>query len=102
MDNEKPSVGMGATVCYMTDRHAGTVVAVSTSGREVTVQRDRARLTNKDGIYGNQEYEYSPNPEGSKDVFTLRKNGRYYRKGEPIGGLTVHLGARREYYDPSF
>lgn len=102
MEKVKPEVGMGATICLWTDRHAATVIKVSPSGREVTVQHDHARLTNKDGIYGNQTYEYSPNPDGPTEVFTLRKNGRYTRKGEEMGGTTLHVGDRREYYDPSF
>jgi hypothetical protein len=104
MDNKQPEpkVGMGATLVYWTDRHAATIVAVSASGREITVQRDKAVRTDKNGLSESQDYTYSPDPEGPTYVATRRKNGRYVLKGEPMRGTGVAIGHRREYYDPSF
>jgi hypothetical protein len=97
-----PEVGMGATICYWTDRHAGTIIAVSASGREVKVQVDKAVAKHKNIFTETQDYEYSPNPEGSIYTFTLRKNGRYVEKGSSMKGTKLWVGDRREYYDPSF
>jgi hypothetical protein len=105
MENEqpKPVVGMGVTMCYWSDRHAGTVIAVSESGREVTVQQDKAFRSDKNGMSEAQEYDYESWPEGPVTVFTLRKNGRFYQKGQPMGSTpTLWLGTRREFYDYSF
>lgn len=95
------TVGDGATMCYWSDRRAATVVAVSPSGRQVTVQADRAVRTDKNGQSECQTYEYHRNPEGAVYTFTLRKNGRYVRAGDSMRGTTLAHG-RHEYTDPSF
>lgn len=98
-----PEVGMGATILYWTDRRAATVIAVSASGREITVQYDTAIRTDDNGMSDSQSYRYEPNPAGATRVFTKRKNGQWIAKGEPLkGGQRLGLGYRREYYDFSF
>ena len=53
--------------------------------------------------YSNQVYEYTPRPNGSRELYRLRKNGRYVRDGEPMrGGTSITIGYRRYYQDPSF
>ena len=101
--NSMPTIGMGATILGWTDRHAATVVEVSKSGRAVTVQKDKATRTDNLGMSDCQSYSYSPNPEGSKQTFTLRKNGRWVHEGSAMGsGSTLSLGHRNHYYDYSF
>lgn len=102
-DDMVPEVGMAATMGYHSDRHAGTVVAVSESGRQVTVRRDRATRTDKNGVSESQTYSFEQDPDGEETVFTLRKDGSWYPKGCPIGSTPrLALGHRSEFYDFSF
>lgn len=98
-----PEVGMGATICYWTDRNAATVVAVSESGKQVTVQRDKATRKDNNGMSDCQQYEYERDPNGRLSVFTLRRNGKWVDKGSPMNsGACLSLGRRDEHYDYSF
>lgn len=98
-----PTVGMGATVCYYSDRHAGTIITVSKSGKRVTVQEDTATRTDKNGMSDAQAYSYEPNPNGSVTTFSKRKNGCWVRVGEGSrSGTGLVLGTRDEHYDYSF
>ena len=101
------AVGMGATMYFISDRVACTVVAIRRNrqgvAREIDVQRDDACLTNEGGIYGQQKWEFSPNPKGPIDTFVLRKNGKWVQKGQSMKNGTVCVpGYRDAYYDPSF
>lgn len=101
--NPNPTVGMGATVLMWTDRSPATVVEVSKSGKSVTIQSDNYRRTDTNGMSECQDYEYTPNPNGSKRVFTLRKNGRWVAEGSTMNaGERLSLGHRDRYYDFSF
>lgn len=99
-----PEVGMGATAGYGSDCYPYTIVAVSASGKRITVQQDTATLVSAPGPIGShQEYMYTANPEAQKRVYSLRKNGYWYPIGTDThsgGGLAV--GSRRYYQDPSF
>lgn len=98
-----PEVGMGATVLMWTDRHAATITEVSKSGKAITIQRDVAKRTDNLGMSDAQSYEYTPNPDADKQVFTLRKNGAWVRKGQSMkNGERLGIGYRNEYYDFSF
>ena len=98
-----PEIGMGATIYHWSDRTACTVIAISKSGLEVTVQEDTAKRTDNLGMSESQSYEYTRNPEGPTHVFRLRKNGRWVAKGSPMKGSTeLGLGTRRSYFDYSF
>lgn len=98
-----PEVGKGATICYLSDRHAATIIKVSANGKEVTIRQDHARRTDSNGMSEIQEYEYTPNENGPESIFTLRKNGRYVKLGESMNnGLGIKIGVRREYHDYCF
>lgn len=98
-----PEVGMGATIYFYSDRHVGTVIAVSASGKKITVQEDHAIRTDSNGMSDDQSYRYERNPKGKIYEFTLRKNGRFVLVGETMqGGLYAKLGGRLYYYDYSF
>jgi len=99
---QKPTVGMGATRLMYTDRSPYTVIGISPSGREITVQEDQAIRLDHNGMSESQEYRYEPDPKGSTAVLTLRKNGRWIAKGEPMSGTPYAIGYRRRYYDYSF
>ena len=89
-----PSPGMGATILMWTDRHAGTIIAVTP--KSFTLREDTAIRTDSHGMSDAQAYRYEPNPHGRTWIFRLTK------KGWRSKGTAVALGVRREYYDYSF
>jgi hypothetical protein len=99
-----PQIGMGATMLFWTDRWAGTITKVK--GNTLIWQRDTAnrRLHEDESTFNDsQSYDYLPNPNSPEYVFTLRKNGRWVKKGETMyGGTKLSIGHRTEYYDFSF
>jgi len=101
MDRSKsltPVVGMGVTELCWTDRHAHTIIEVKSSTR-IVVQRDKATRTDKNGMSEDQTYTFERNPDGVTHVLSLRKNGRWIRVGDSMGGCTWSPGHRSEYYD---
>lgn len=113
-----PEVGMGATVSFYSDRHAGTIVEVSKNGKRIVVQEDKATLVNHfqsgepdalqfspGGFFGHtsgqQRYTYEPDPTGKMYVATLRKDHRW-RVRDADGGMHVHVGRRSHHYDYNF
>lgn len=52
---------------------------------------------------GNDEFEYYEYPTPQRPShFTLRKNGRWCRKGSDMHSPALHIGQMRFYRDPSF
>lgn len=97
-----PQVGMGATECCYTDRHAYTIVEVVTD-KLIVVQQDKAKRADTNGMSESQKYTYESDPEGRKVEVTLRKNGKWITKGEGLkNGTGWLIGDRREYHDYSF
>lgn len=97
-----PEVGMGATMLMYSDRHAGTIVEVSPSGKSFIFKRDNAKRVDKNGMSDSQEYEYTTNHHASPELVRKAKNGYWYTKGGMKNGTQVALGFRREYCDFSF
>ena len=97
-----PVVGMGCTILGWSDRHAATIVEVSKNRKTIAIQKDIAVRTDKNGMSEMQSYDFTPNPNATKEIYTLRKNGRWIRKGDSIKGNHLKIGARQEYYDFSF
>lgn len=98
--SETPAVGMGATILMWSDRRAGTIIACSDS--EFTVQADNVRRADKNGISENQEYEYSPNPNGIRYVFKKVSKGcakGQWRENGSEAGQGVLIGHRDHYHD---
>lgn len=101
--SDTPEVGTGATLIMWTDRQAGTIIWVSPNGKTVKWQRDTATRADGNGMSDAQSYEFTPNPDGKIETFTLRNNGKWKRKGDPMkGSETLLIGIRMEYYDYSF
>lgn len=92
-----PTVGMGCTVCYATDRHAATVIAVSKSGHRVEVREDKSIRTDDNGMSEVQSYDYEPDPDGAVHVFYRQSDGSFKAHGKRLA-----LGTRRTYHDYSF
>ena len=101
---EKPQVGQPCTIHVGSDSYAATVVSVNSSGKTIMVQHDTATAVGGPYQYGDTiEYEYSRNPNGQIETYTLRKNGRFIEKGGSLRhGCRLGLGYRREYRDPHF
>lgn len=95
-----PVLGMGATILGWTDRYPATVIAISKSGRVITVQDDIYTRIDSNGMSECQDYTYTANPNGCTKTYSLRKNGRWVQKGTKDCYLS--LGNRRRYYDYSF
>lgn len=104
-----PKVGDGATICGWTDRYAATVVAVEKN--VVTVRQDHARRTDSNGMSEMQEYEYTPNPNGSTYAFRYSvKKGKWDQvyfnsptgRWKIVDGKGVWFGTRNQYHDFSF
>jgi hypothetical protein len=84
-----PAVGQGATICHYSDRTACTIIAVSASGKTISLQPDHAELDNwkpkmvPGGFAAHctnqseQKYKYRPNPEAPIWKARLRKDGLY-------------------------
>lgn len=98
-----PVPGMGATKCFISDRHPGTIVSVSKSGKSQMWCSDKYTLVSGNVMDGSAQYRYEPNPEAVPEEFKLRKNGRWVRAGESMrNGTGLSLGSRDRYYDPHF
>lgn len=96
--------GMGATKSVGSDCYPYTVVDIKSNGKEIHAQRDNSTPTEDSDYFGVQSYTYSPNPDSDIEIFTLRKNGYFVKKGKPLNYYwdSISLGKRRYYRDPSF
>jgi hypothetical protein len=106
-------IGEGATICYYSDRQACTII--SYSNKKITVRYDKATLKPdwKPEFYkggfsaycannNSQEYDYEQDENGQVEVFTLRKNGKWIRKGESLRGTKLIVGKRSHFHDYNF
>ncbi len=91
----EPTVGVGATMCAWTDRHAGTIIKVTPN--QIHVREDKATRTDGRGMCDSQEYRYESDPEGEVRIF--RKTKRGWRSTD---GMYLAIGVRDEHYDYSF
>jgi hypothetical protein len=95
-----PQVGDGATWSPWTDSYAATVIAVSKSGKQITIQDDQSVIVSGSAQDGSAKYEYRPNPRGPVRKATRRQDGKFRLVGWTAGG---YVGpGRRAYQDPSF
>jgi hypothetical protein len=98
----KPKIGMGATMGIGSDCYPYTIVEIL-SDKRIAVTADISTPTGKHDYFRNQDYDYTSNPDGVKEIYTLRKNGRWVREGETMhSGRCLHIGSRRRYDDPHF
>lgn len=97
--SEQVRIGMGATICHWSDRSPATVIHVTSSGKTITLQEDKATRTDNNGMSDDQSYEYERDTQGNIYKATLRKDGKYKLVGSKE---VVALGVRRKFYDFSF
>lgn len=98
----KPTVGMGVTFLFWSDRAPGTIVEVI-NDKTIVVQGDNYKRVDDNGMSECQRYKFSRNPKAGKGTFTLRKNGRWVQKGYGMKqGQVLAIGHRDAYHDFSF
>jgi len=97
--SKRPEVGDGVTICYWSDSEPATIIKVSTSAHKLTIQTDKSKRIDKNGISESQEYEYTSDPDGSVYVAYLRLDGTYRLTGSKT---RVSLFGRRKFHDYSF
>jgi len=105
----EPAVGMGVTILMWTDRKAATIVEVDRfkSGpkkgqvKTVVIVRDIVTRVDNNGMSDSQTYTYEPDPNGYREHWTIRKDGRFRQSGY-VDGNTLRIGSRDYYHDYSF
>lgn len=100
MKKREFKLGGGAHLRYGSDVYAYTVIAMSPSGKTVTLQRAHVDIIRPARSWGEQpERAFKPDPEGATVKVTLRKDGRF----RPVGSNTATAGpGYHEFYDPHF
>lgn len=93
------SVGDGATICFVSDRHAATVV--STTRKTVTIQWDTEEIVSGSRFDGSAKYVFYRNTNAPMETYSLRNNNKWVRTGESKNGTYIVPG-RGSYYDPHF
>ena len=97
-----PAAGMGVTIVVGTDSYPATITLVS-SPTTIRVQHDLAKRTDTNGQSGPQEYTFWQNPMGKIEVFTLRNNNRWVKRGKDMHSYpALTLGERSKYIDHTF
>lgn len=112
----KPEVGMGVSVYHWTDVEPGTIIRVSTSGRQIWFRKDSATLLNGVGsgepdaltftpggfvghTSGQQRWSITPCEAGHEYSATLRADGTW----RLVGSKTrVKINERVKYRDFNF
>ena len=98
-----PAVGMPAAFAIGSDVYPVTVIEISKSGRRIVVQSASATPAEGYSYESNQVHTFTPNPNGSKEVWSLRKDGKWRPKGcQANSGYRLYLGEYRSYSNPSF
>ncbi|WBF05186.1 hypothetical protein [Burkholderia phage CSP3] len=119
----EPVVGMGVTLLAWTDRDAGTIQRVFKVGKStlIEVTRDDAELISGSTMSEDQEWKFTPNPEGSRYVFRMADSGMWEEVIQAVtydddgnrkvstrwskrrgGGYGLRIGERDKYRDPCF
>lgn len=95
------AVGMGATLNLYSDKRAMTIVCVKSPKEIVVAENDTKCL---DYFAGSYEILEGLKNYMSKSTFTLLRNGTCVEKGarKETGCVTLTVGFRRHYIDPSF
>lgn len=114
VDGDQPVIGVGGYIAMYSDREPVTIVDVI-NDKTIVVRMDKATLNPEwkmevvvGGFAGHVinnggEWIIEQNPDGKTEVFTLRENGCWVRRGESAkSGTRVILGKRLKFYDYNF
>lgn len=123
-----PEVGMGATLLVGSDRYGCTIHGIfKDGGRDVlVVTHDDSKLVAGSVASEEQDYEYTPRPDGQKMYFVKDARGfwqemeykvfeygydeekdertivRQSKRLSKVGSRGLQIGTREEYRDPTF
>ena len=99
-----PEVGMGASYGAGSDSYPATIVEVSPDKKTIWVTSDSSTPTKDSDFYNGQSYTYETNWDAERTCYTLRKNGSWIRKGQPMKAYwcSIGIGVRRKHIDPHF
>lgn len=101
-----PEVGMGASFGAGSDSYPATIVEVSASGKTLWITQDEVIVTGEwaQGEYEAATYSTLPNMDGARTCYTLRSNGRWIVKGQPMKAwyCALSIGRRSYRQDPHF
>ena len=98
MNTTPPTVGTHGSYNVGSDTHPCTVVSVSPSGHQVTVEEDD--VTRWSPFPESEGLEFARREGGPSRLFTRRADGSYREVGSHGGYL--HLGGWRAHRNPSF
>jgi hypothetical protein len=91
------NVGDGVTICYYTDREAGTII--KRTKNTITYQQDKAIRIDNNGMSDSQEYRYERDSNGKIEVYHWSSKYGCFRNSK--NHLYV-INGRHEYFDYSF
>ena len=100
--NKQPELNMECSYGVGSDRYPCTIVTMNKTRKTVTTRDASYKRTDSNGQSESQSYTYEANPNGRLQDWTLRKNGRYVRRGEPLYAQALSLEGYRAYQDPCF
>lgn len=104
-------IGSPATMTIGSDRYAATVIAYDLKAGVVTVRNDKVTAGEGHDYFGQQVWEFEPNPKGSTHQFRLDRTGLWRavwmnpqtgRWNKSDAGYRLTLGVRAHYSDPHF
>ena len=108
-NSTEPVKGGGCTVLSYSDRHPYEVLEVSKDGNSCVIRAMDAKPLHN-GITECQDYEYSSNPNFTKEELVWNeKKGCWGKMGIRIGGkrktfskISIVFGIMEKYWDPCF
>jgi hypothetical protein len=98
-----------ATINGWSDRYPATII--KRTAKTITIQRDRtSNLSSRESIDSGQSFAqgrgdltiFERDYDAGMETYTLRKNGRWIRRGSSMNGPSLTLGHRSYYRDPHF
>ena len=98
-----------ATINGWSDCYPATII--KRTATTITLQRDRtANLSSTETIESGRAFAqghgdltaFTRDYDAPLEIYSLRKNGRWIKRGESLRGRALTLGHRRYYRDPSF
>ena len=103
MNANEITIGTPCTINHWSDRDPAEVIEIRNNGKTLIVRAMGYKCISGSAQDGSAQYEYFSDEKGVVREFTLRKNGRYVRKGDGSNsGLGLSVGFARRYYDPHF
>jgi hypothetical protein len=96
-------VGTPCTMLFWSDRYPAQITRVSQNGRTVWIRECRSEpAPGSCNAYTESQAWLVGEPFGEERPYTLRKNGKFVRKGDGLRGQALLIGVAEKYIDPSF